>query len=638
MNEKVAHNSATLGNLIVRHLGEFDRTVKTFGGELVDKIGERTQVLPTTSATMSRISATRSAAKANEVNDTLDLRLTRFTEALDSRTQTLNDAMTARVLDIAKTLAEGGKEVITAMDKRIGDQAAAINERSSRLAETIEELLTGRSEQAALQIETRARAAADAIVATTGALRTSTDELIHNASDIEQKLLAVSTEITRTLAADSSPLLTALTAKAHEFSGEIDRTTQDAVKSIEAKGFDFTRTMLDNSGTLARMINEAGENASRKVNDTLGSLQDIANTAIAKSQEAATGAVKDMMEAHNTLRNDTAGLFERLREANILLQEVLTGAHENMGALESTLTNRAHEFTTALTEITDRSNATTERVSVHVDAFRGEASRVLGDLSELATQFETHGRVLVDAVDLMGKTNTRTEDIVTERRETLEQLAALLDQSSLDLEQRLTRFSTLLDKSLENATSRTREIGRMVAETSATGSSSINEQFELVRSNTEQVFKRTSEQFSETLQGIRQMAGEMQSELENTRAELRRGILELPQETAENAAQMRRVIVDQIEALGELNAIVARHGRALETTDTRRSEPMLAVVGGRGEAPARPSPAGSAATAARHAALGRQCRRCGQRLRSPALSPAQGPGRAAPSRHRRLAH
>ena len=66
---------------------------------------------------------------------------------------------------------------------------------------------------------------------------------------------------------------------------------------------------------------------------------------------------------------------------------------------------------------------------------------------------------------------------------------------------------------------------------------------------------------------MKQMAAEMQQELEATRAELRRGIFELPQETAESAAQMRRVIVDQIEALAELNRIVARHGRSLDTAE-----------------------------------------------------------------------
>ena len=37
-----------------------------------------------------------------------------------------------------------------------------------------------------------------------------------------------------------------------------------------------------------------------------------------------------MLETHGMLRSDTTALFERLREANILLQEVLSGAHENM--------------------------------------------------------------------------------------------------------------------------------------------------------------------------------------------------------------------------------------------------------------------------------------------------------------------
>jgi hypothetical protein len=72
----------------------------------------------------------------------------------------------------------------------------------------------------------------------------------------------------------------------------------------------------------------------------------------------------------------------------------------------------------------------------------------------------------------------------------------------------------------------------------------------------------------------------MQRELESTRAELRKGILELPRETSESAAQMRRVIVDQIEALAELNRIVARHGRGLDTADPtpRRSEPIAVAA------------------------------------------------------------
>ena len=61
----------------------------------------------------------------------------------------------------------------------------------------------------------------------------------------------------------------------------------------------------------------------------------------------------------------------------------------------------------------------------------------------------------------------------------------------------------------------------------------------------------------------------------------------MPQEAAESTAQMRKVIVDQIEALAELNRIVAQHGRGLDvvgsgrTSVQRQEEPAMATAGGR---------------------------------------------------------
>ena len=85
-----------------------------------------------------------------------------------------------------------------------------------------------------------------------------------------------------------------------------------------------------------------------------------------------------------------------------------------------------------------------------------------------------------------------------------------------------------------------------------------------------EMFTQAADRFAEVVEGLKHMAGDMQRELEATRSELRKGILELPQETADSAAQMRRVIVDQIEALAELNRIVARHGRGLDTVESGR--------------------------------------------------------------------
>jgi hypothetical protein len=144
------------------------------------------------------------------------------------------------------------------------------------------------------------------------------------------------------------------------------------------------------------------------------------------------------------------------------------------------------------------------------------------------------------------------------------------------------------------------------------------------------MLQEAKDRFADIVSGVKQMAADMQRELDTTRQELRRGILELPQETAESASQMRRVIVDQIEALAELNRIVARHGRgmdAIQPEPVRRAHPEESVVvsmGGRGARPVSrsditgapgPMPAGPTPFAPR-------------RAEAPSLSPAQGNGMA----------
>src|SRR5439155_4602925 len=113
------------------------------------------------------------------------------------------------------------------------------------------------------------------------------------------------------------------------------------------------------------------------------------------------------------------------------------------------------------------------------------------------------------------------------------------------------------------------------------------------------MFKQSTDKFGAMVQAMKQMASEMHHELEATRNELRRGVLEMPQEAADNTAQMRKVIVDQIEALAELNRIVAHHGRGLDVVTPgrasvqRQDEPVaMAAAGGRNDV--RTRDAGSA--------------------------------------------
>jgi hypothetical protein len=290
----------------------------------------------------------------------------------------------------------------------------------------------------------------------------------------------------------------------------------------------------------------------------------------------------------------------------------------------------------------------------HIKAFHGVTSNVLRDITTLSQQFEERGRTLAFAAETIEGANRRTEEVLGDRRQLLDDLVGRLDTKSAEVDQRLIRFAGLLKDQFEAAEARARDIARVIAEASNEGARAIDSQYELARSVSEEERKRTSEaltriyeqataethghfqqaseRFAEIVREMKGMAAAIHNELEATRAEVRRGVLELPQETAESAAQMRKVIVEQIDALAELNRIVARHGRGVDTAEPQRraprEEPVAVGNMGRAEPPRaapprmmereRPMP-----PPPRQPAPGPLPRR----MEAPATAPGQGDGR-----------
>src|SRR6185437_13951772 len=187
-----------------------------------------------------------------------------------------------------------------------------------------------------------------------------------------------------------------------------------------------------------------------------------AQTAIEQSKQTSTAAVSEMLETHNMLSSDTTALFERLREANIMLQEVLSGSHENIAAMENTLMLRVSDFVAAMYEVRASTGQASEKLDESIVGFREVTARVVTDLGQLANQFEAQGRDLGKVAEQVERSNTRTQDAVNERRVTLDSLVATLDIRTGDLDERLKRFAGLLDESLEQASTRAREIARVV--------------------------------------------------------------------------------------------------------------------------------------------------------------------------------
>ncbi len=238
-------------------------------------------------------------------------------------------------------------------------------------------------------------------------------------------------DMTRVLDQNANGLIVALTGKAtvrrrglprHRPSGEGDRRQR-------------LRLYPDHDGQERRyrpLINDASLNATGAMTRTLGQMQEgalgvteaakltISRTleelhratkgAIEESKQTAAATVAEMMETHTMLRSDSTALFERLREANILLQEVLSGAQENMNSIEHTMATRVSEFVAAMSDLSTKSGATTAKVEQHLGTFNNVTAKVLHDLGDLADQFTSHGRTLADAVELLDVSNRRTDE------------------------------------------------------------------------------------------------------------------------------------------------------------------------------------------------------------------------------------
>ena len=156
-----------------------------------------------------------------------------------------------------------------------------------------------------------------------------------------------------------------------------------------------------------------------------------------------TESIAQVMETQARLRGESTTLFERMREANVLLHEVLTGAHENMATIESSLTSRVIGIRER-DERRDRAQRRGRRADQRACRTHSATTppTCWKTCPAARAQFEQHGRTLVAGRRLRCEnSNQRAEETVGERRATLETLVATLDAKSEDLDQRLQRFT-----------------------------------------------------------------------------------------------------------------------------------------------------------------------------------------------------
>ncbi len=402
-------------------------------------------------------------------------------------------------------------------------------------------------------------------------------------------------------------LVDAIGSKTSQLTLDIDRVTSDALKSIETRGQAFSQTMMGNGSEVARTINSASEMATGAVGKSLKDLEQASRSAIDQSRQVSIAAVTEMQETSKILRTDTVALFERLREGNILLQEVLTGAHDNLNSLERALVTRVADFVSAMNDVTSRNGAATQNAGrpaqrlQHEDHAGAAGPRRAVDPVRRARQgtgrSRAGGRGEQQEHHRFARRTQAGAGIARHRPSTC---ARPISTSGCRASPACSMNRWPPPKSVPaTSPASSRRPPAPVRPRSPASSrrcarpprkehrQTIDAMHDIYRQTTDEadtMFKQSTEKFANLVSSMKQMAFEMHNELEATRNELRRGVLEMPQEAAESTAQMRKVIVDQIEALAELNRIVAQHGRGLDVSTTgrasaqRQEEPMMAAA------------------------------------------------------------
>ena len=630
--------SSSTANTIVASAREAQTTLVTASADATNQVKSLAVDVERSLSAAGSATAASILAGAREAQTTLIGASSETSDHVKSLATDVQRSLTAVGADTAASILGSAREAQSSLTATSADAANQIRAISTDLERSLATVTTNTTDRIAATAQT----AQQAMIA---ASNEASAKVKSTSSDIERSVLAAGNSfgsamtgktdeivtyvqqqtdrLSQAIDAKRGALVEAIGTKTSLLTSEVDRVTTEALRSIETRAQGFSKTMLGNSTEVARTITSAGELATSTVNKSLKDLEMASRNAIDQSRQVSIAAVTEMQETSKILRTDTVALFERLREGNILLQEVLTGAHDNLNSLERALVTRVADFVSAMNDVTTRNGAATQTLEDQLSVFNSKTATALADLNSLSGQFESHGKALVEAAAVVEQSNRSTSTSLSERKSALESLVTTIDLRTADLDQRLSRFTGLLDESLAAAEERARDIARVVAETAGAGSAAISRQFEAVRVAAEEerrqtsdamadiyqqsteeadaMFKQSAEKFGNMVVSMKQMAAEMHRELEATRHELRRGVLEMPQEAADSTAQMRKVIVDQIEALAELNRIVAHHGRGLDVVPTSRAntyreeEPVLAAaVGGRTEP--RPAPRASASS------------------------------------------
>ena len=471
--------SSGVSNVLKQNASEVERTLLGVSSEVtrnfVGKADEITSAIGKRSADLTQIIDEKSSgllaamsAKSAEFSETMRASTADVEHSLTSLSTGVSNVLKQNASEVERTLLGISSEVARNFVGKADEITSAVGKRSAELTQILDErssgLLAAISAKSGEFTGEISRATDSAVKAIESKGFAFTSTMMDNSSELARVINEASLTATGAVNRSMKELQEIAGTVVTQSSSTINRSIKELQESAST-------VVTQSTGTISRSLKEltdttgtAVTQSANAVNRTVKELQDRTQGVIEQSRQTATATVAEILETHGMLRSDSTALFERLRDANSLLQEVLSGAQNNMGAIEQLLSSRVTEFVSTMNNLLERTGATTTHMDEHISSFYGLTTKVLGDLGDLAGQFDLHGKSLVEAVELLDKSNRRTEDLINERRTDLDGLMTGLDIAHRGSRSAARRFSGLLDESLVAAESRARDIARIVAE------------------------------------------------------------------------------------------------------------------------------------------------------------------------------
>ena len=283
-----------------------------------------------------------------------------------------------------------------------------------------------------------------------------------------------------------------------------------------------------------------------------------------------------------------SGLLDRLGQANMVLQSIMTRSGESLTEIEQNLLRQSTDMQQYVEKIMFDTRQASDTLSSEAGALRVISQEVLADINQLTGGFGEKAARLQEATRAIDVANRLLETTITERARALAELTVQIGDRTETVDSLMRSFTSLIGDTLTAAEVRAREVGatlsagaetavrnvvgqlstfrNLTAAESEKAAQELRQAQEAVIAEMARSVTETTLRFADATDKMREAARMMQTELDATRNELKRGVFELPREAEESTAALRKVVTDQLKALSELSSLAGKQNAAMDVS------------------------------------------------------------------------